>query len=325
MFAEKIMNKLKLFLLPSFICQLAFAQVGVNTISPSPSAALDINSPNNNTGLLIPRLTSLQRTSISSPADGLLVYDTDGKTFYYYDQSISKWLVLSPWKTEATATTHTIVCTSGLITNVGINTPFPTQKLEVTGNAKINGTVLSTGITNTGIISTTSVTAQTLSVAGFPINSLLPAGAIIMWSGGAAPSGWHLCDGLAGTPDLRGRFIVSTGQNQSPAAGDINPTYSYGNTGGENTHLLTSTESGLPSHTHTTQPHNHSFGDYINNATHNCIASGGSTCTFETLYTTPNTSNNSSVTVDAVSAQNASQAHENRPPYYVLAFIMKLP
>src|SRR5262245_52039219 len=140
------MKKRKLLAVCTFLTQITFSQVGVNTLNPSASAALDINSPNNHSGLLVPRLTSLQHTSISSPADGLLVYDTDGKTFYYYDQSISKWLVLAPWKTEATASTHTIVCTSGLVTNVGINTTTPTQPLEVNGNTKINGTVSSTNI-----------------------------------------------------------------------------------------------------------------------------------------------------------------------------------
>jgi len=55
---------------------------------------------------------------------------------------------------------------------------------------------------------------------------LAPSGGIIMWSGAstAIPSGWVLCDGTQGTPDLRGRFIVGAGGN-----------YSVGNTGGSTT------------------------------------------------------------------------------------------
>lgn len=49
----------------------------------------------------------------------------------------------------------------------------------------------------------------------FGENSILPIGAIIMWSGDVTelPPGWALCDGDNGTPDLGGKFIVSTGDN----------------------------------------------------------------------------------------------------------------
>ncbi len=50
------------------------AQVGINTSTPNASAALDIVSTNK--GILIPRMTTTQRTAISTPAEGLIVYDT---------------------------------------------------------------------------------------------------------------------------------------------------------------------------------------------------------------------------------------------------------
>lgn len=50
------------------------AQVGINTSSPNISAALDIESTNK--GILIPRLTTVQKTAIVTPAEGLLIYDT---------------------------------------------------------------------------------------------------------------------------------------------------------------------------------------------------------------------------------------------------------
>ncbi|MBS1564855.1 MAG: hypothetical protein JST39_10720, partial [Bacteroidetes bacterium] len=60
------------------------AQVAVNTDAsvPDASAMLDIKSTTK--GLLIPRVTTAQRTIIASPASGLLVYDTDTQTFWYY-------------------------------------------------------------------------------------------------------------------------------------------------------------------------------------------------------------------------------------------------
>jgi hypothetical protein len=63
-----------------------FAQVGIGTTNPDGSAALDITSTTK--GLLIPRMTTAQRDLISLPATGLMVYQTDGTTgFYYYNGS----------------------------------------------------------------------------------------------------------------------------------------------------------------------------------------------------------------------------------------------
>jgi len=59
------------------------AQVGIGTTTPAASSALDITSTTQ--GLLTPRMTTLQRTNIPTPADGLLVYDTSLKSFYYFN------------------------------------------------------------------------------------------------------------------------------------------------------------------------------------------------------------------------------------------------
>lgn len=68
--------------------------VGINATgaNPHPSAALDVDA--NNKGLLIPRLTTSQRLSIANPANGLLVYDTDKKCVFFYEQTTSSWLSL---------------------------------------------------------------------------------------------------------------------------------------------------------------------------------------------------------------------------------------
>ena len=63
-----------------------YAQVGVGTTTPDASSALDITSTTK--GLLIPRMTIEQRDAISSPAIGLMIYQTDGTAgFYYYNGS----------------------------------------------------------------------------------------------------------------------------------------------------------------------------------------------------------------------------------------------
>lgn len=68
----------------------AYAQVGINTDVPNRSAVLDLNSPTNDQGLLVPRLSTMQRTAeaftlrLSAAENGLLIFDTDDKNFYYW-------------------------------------------------------------------------------------------------------------------------------------------------------------------------------------------------------------------------------------------------
>ncbi len=79
----------------SSILFLAFntlqSQVGIGTETPEASSVLDINSTSK--GLLVPRMTQIQKNAIPNPATGLLLYQTDGTVgFYSYDGS--NWLLL---------------------------------------------------------------------------------------------------------------------------------------------------------------------------------------------------------------------------------------
>lgn len=71
------------------------------------------------------------------------------------------------------------------------------------------------------------------------LSNAVPTGVITMWSGStsAIPSGWALCNGSNGTPDLRDRFIVGAGSS-----------YAVGDTGGANSVTLTSAQ--MPAHNH---------------------------------------------------------------------------
>jgi len=101
------------------------AQVGIGTTSPNASAALDITSTT--AGLLTHRMTQAQRDAITSPATGLLIFQTDDSQFYYYDGSAwvpfqdNDWTMHSNGKDMYNAN-------SG---NVGVGTNAPTTKLHV--------------------------------------------------------------------------------------------------------------------------------------------------------------------------------------------------
>lgn len=101
------MRHLVFFLLLLFgSTRTATAQVGIGTATPDVRAALDVQSPTYDTGLLIPRLSSGQRRAIASPPQGLLVFQTgsasaaaDSVGFWYATGAMSsggegRWLYL---------------------------------------------------------------------------------------------------------------------------------------------------------------------------------------------------------------------------------------
>jgi hypothetical protein len=68
---------------------MVFSQIGIGTTTPQASSILDVTSTTQ--GLLTPRMTTAQRTAISSPANGLMVYDTTLNSFEYYDSGTATW------------------------------------------------------------------------------------------------------------------------------------------------------------------------------------------------------------------------------------------
>jgi hypothetical protein len=73
--------------LVTLIAPKSFGQVGIGTETPNPKAVLELKSPGNNQGFLVPRLTTAQRTAISgltAAENGLMVYDATEQKFYYY-------------------------------------------------------------------------------------------------------------------------------------------------------------------------------------------------------------------------------------------------
>ena len=97
------------------------------------SAMLDVYSTSK--GMLVPRMTSVQQGLISNPATGLLVFNTDVNSFFFYNGSI--WQNLSDTGTDIWGVNSTTgdVYVSDLQSNIGIGTNTPLSKLAVVANA----------------------------------------------------------------------------------------------------------------------------------------------------------------------------------------------
>ncbi len=135
-----------------------------------------------------------------------------------------------------------------------------------------------------------------------------PLGTIIMWSGllSTIPDGWLLCDGLFGTPDL----IQFFARGSPPATEPLTEN-------GEDNHILTSSE--IPSHSHTTTGlgHRHNMELSPNSV------QGGSTGLQGNANAGVYTFNNENAG-GSFGAIGSNQQHENKPPFFELAFIQRL-
>ena len=133
------------FLVCLFLLSLATtAQVGIGTSTPDASAALDVSS--NAKGLLVPHLTAAQRSGISQPATGLLVYQTDDIQGFYYNTgtpAAPNWFNLTNYTLQQNINTNGKWVSpdgtnNGLFiapNGMGVGTNTPDSKLTIQGPA----------------------------------------------------------------------------------------------------------------------------------------------------------------------------------------------
>ena len=299
------------------------AQVGINNPSPDANAVLDLSATNK--GLLIPRMNTNQREAFSNltPTEGMLVFDSELKMFFaFYD---SAWYSLNPWKTEYLTDNNadTAHMTTMIDTfkhgNVGIGVSVPKSNLEVRGDIKAD-TVHSTVL---------------YAIEG---KGITPLGGIIMWSGKVAPDGWALCNGSSvngyKTPDLRGRFVVGYDSSDTDYIEPGNLS-SKGNTngikGGLDSVAIDKTQ--MPAHNHNDSTevagkHEHSLnGDEAGGISG---SSGCSNCDFVIYngdgdrHSIVGYTNKGGEHKHRIKMEGGGKPHENRPPYYALAYIMRV-
>ena len=181
----------------------------------------------------------------------------------------------------------------------------------------INEFVLTAGASGSGIADYTNVTYYNPVRFAKAIGEIFPYyGSVSAFSGGLGSGQWTgfaLCDGNNGTPNLCGRVIIGTG-----TVTDINGTsqvFTYNTNGGELSHKLTSAESGIRDHIH-------------DNGVAASGSGGGPGGTNSGNTGSSQYQTDGIINVDGVSgrngAQDASSAHNNVQPYYVLYYIMRI-
>ena len=160
--------------------------------------------------------------------------------------------------------------------------------------------------------------------AKFDGNGVIPIGGIIMWSGtdGNVPTNWQLCDGSNGTPNLIDKFIVGRGS-----------AYAADSTGG-------SADSIVPTHTHTATGGNHghpvrystqSSGTVTADASGGFVLDNTGTQDFPANVANPGSTAGDQIGQSgslALTAQapagSSSVTNANLPPYYAIAYIMRM-
>jgi microcystin-dependent protein len=135
-------------------------------------------------------------------------------------------------------------------------------------------------------------------------NELIPRGTIVMWNGSSAPAGWAICNGANGTPDLRGRFIVGTGDG-----------YNLSQTGGAASVTLSVEQ--IPSHSHALN----------NNWT---LKNGSASGAADSWLDLGGWHNGRYISDVSIAATGGGQPHENLPPilcvmlhYEIIIFLIR--
>lgn len=138
---------------------------GLGTASPHASALLDMTSTTQ--GLLVPRMSTLQRTAINPPANGLLVFDTDASRFYFYNTATTSWIalpVLADVPSGGTGATWSLVGNGGINPALQFLGTTDAQPLFIRTNGSTRATVLANG--NIGIGTAAPQSALEISSVG---------------------------------------------------------------------------------------------------------------------------------------------------------------
>lgn len=160
---------------------------------------------------------------------------------------------------------------------------------------------------------------------GSNASGTIPIGGIIMWSGSVAsvPTGWSICNGANGTPNLQDKFVVGAGSGYAVAAtgGSANATLV------SHTHTASTDSAGTHAHKVLVAQNSSSNTNRIDNDANGFAGEGG-----DDIYILNNNNERGQQMIESagshshtvtVSTEGSSATNANLPPYYALAFIMR--
>jgi hypothetical protein len=210
---------------------------------------------------------------------------------------------------------------------VGLANVTNESKATMFTSPTFTGTVSGVTATHVGLGNVTNESKATMFTSPTftgTVTGVIPSGVITLWSGSIVniPSGWLLCDGTNGTPNLRDRFVIGAGS-----------TYAVAATGGSanaivvsHTHTATSTVTD-PGHFHVTDGTLSSSRHAVRAGVDAIIdGSSGTASANDADYLSGSRtgSQTTGITVATTnSTEGSSGTNANLPPYYALAYIMK--
>jgi len=150
-----------------------------------------------------------------------------------------------------------------------------------------------------------------------------------MYNGSVAPTGWALCDGVGGRPDLRNKFVIGAGSSYTLAAegGDPDAVLIA------HSHSVSGNTSNVGNHAHNHSRLNFNTGDTLGIPTGNSGSDQAAGESFSNNYTTGgggahshSVSGNTSTmgnTENGAFSGTETGVNKNLPPYYALTYIIK--
>jgi hypothetical protein len=155
----------------SLFALFGYAQTGIGTTAPNASAKLEVAATDK--GFLLPRMTATQRGAIASPANGLLVYQTDGDAGFYVNTGIPATPVWTRVNMDWTRTGANLSYTAGNVSTTGNLTGGNVSTSTISGFAANVATITAgynlTAADNGKIIQSTAASAITVTIpAGLP-------------------------------------------------------------------------------------------------------------------------------------------------------------
>lgn len=275
---------------------------------------------------------------VSSITSGDLVVTVEaGKADLFPVGTTSSWLTPLDWfraTLEDSAGNREIIKVGLRTAGSGVMSNILRGQEGTTARAFPAGSVVELRVTAADVQNALAGTFDQVTIAVKALQAgvegrITPVGGIIMWSGAVAaiPTGWGLCNGTNGTPDLRDKFVVGAGSSYAVAAiGGAKDAIVVAHN-----HTASFAGSAMAPHGHTINDPSHSH----QTAATVLSAVGGTGVSIPSGYTVTGASltgvtvvdNSAGTPAGSVTVNNAGAAalNANLPPYYALAFIMCLP